>query len=262
MTTTPQDRARAGRALGWTALVLGAVIVLRANAGGDLAAPPITSLAALGDWAERRDSATMAIALVRFAAELAGWYLLGLSVLYGLAHVLRWRGLSSLADALAAPGAARLVRSGLGVGLLASTAAGATAPADAATQAGPTTAVMQPVEQDEPGTAWMVPDPSSTTTTTTTTTTVAVDETGDETSQPVQTKPAPSTWTVSEGESFWTIAEDVLESALGRRPSDDEVDPFWRALIDTNRHRLADPDEPDIILPGQVFEVPAPVGGR
>lgn len=255
MRSTARDRARAGRALGWTTLVLGAVIILRSSAGGDLAAPPLTSFAALGDWADQRDSATMAIALVRFAAELAGWYLLGLSVLYGLAHVLRWRGLSSLADALAAPGAARLVRSGLGVGLLATTAAGAATPVEAGSAARSTTAVMQPVQEDEPGTAWMVPESD------TPTTTVAPEEVDVATPPPARHEAPPSPWTVTEGESFWTIAEDVLETTLGRTPTDDEVDPFWRMLVEHNRHRLPDPDDPDLILPGQVFEVPAPVVG-
>lgn len=254
MTGIGEERRRIGRTLGWTALVLGAVVVLRASAGGDLAAPPLTSLDALGEWSDERDSTTLAIALVRFAAELAGWYLLGLSVLYGLAHVLRWRGLSSLADALAAPGASRLVRSGLGVGLLATTAAGAAAPEDTATAARPTTAMMQPVD-DEPGTAWMVPDASSPTTSST------PDGADDSLSPPVQDDAAPSTWAVSEGESFWSIAEDVLETSLGRAPTDEEVDPFWRMLVEHNRYRLADPDDPDLILPGQVFEVPAPVVG-
>lgn len=255
MSASTRDRVGAGRALGWTALVLGAVIVLRSAAGGDLAAPPLTSLDALGDWAGQRDSATMAIALVRFAAELAGWYLLGLSVLFGLADVLRWRGLSSLADALAAPGAARLVRSGLGVGLLATTAAGAATPDGASTSARPTTAVMQPVQEDEPGTAWMVPEPDAPTTTD------ASEETDIVAPPPAQPETPPSTWTVSAGESLWSIAEDVLEATLGRAPTDDEIDPFWRSLIDGNRHRLADPEDPDLILPGQVFEVPVPVVG-
>lgn len=244
--------------IGWTVLLVGAVLLLRASAGGDLAPPPLDSLGAVGDWVDARDPATAAIALVRFAAELAGWYLLGLTALYGLASGLRSGGLASLADALAAPGAARLVRSGLGLGLLASTAAGAATTTDdrAATTS---TAIMRPLNDD--GTAWMVPEgaesPEDPSTSPSPAETMPTAETTPTAGSTVATARR-TTWTVSSGESFWSIAEDVLEEALGRPPSDAEIDPYWRALIETNRHRLVDPADPDLIHPGQVFELPAP----
>lgn len=237
-------RADGPRAVGWTAFLLGTIVVLRAAAVGTLGTPPLTSLGALTDWGDAHDPATSAIALVRFVAELVAWYLLGLTMLFGAAGALRSGGITTLADALAVPGARSLVRGGLGLGLLASTAAGAAPPGDAPSGA-PSTAVMQPHLRDttERGTAWMTPGPTS------------VGHTpAPETAPPAV--PAPTTWIVAEGESFWSIAHDVLADVNGHAPDDDQVDPYWRALIDANRARLADDADPDLIHAGQVFELP------
>ena len=32
---------------------------------------------------------------------------------------------------------------------------------------------------------------------------------------------------------------------------------YWRRLIEANRGRLVDPDDPDLVLPGQRFVLPA-----
>jgi nucleoid-associated protein YgaU len=66
---------------------------------------------------------------------------------------------------------------------------------------------------------------------------------------------APTTWTVEPGDSFWSIAEEVLADAWGRPPSDAEVDPYWRALIAANRDRITS-GNPDLIFPGQTFLLP------
>lgn len=74
--------------------------------------------------------------------------------------------------------------------------------------------------------------------------------------------PAPATtgaeWTVQPGEHFWSIAEQVLTRSWSRPPSDVETDPYWRRLVDANRHRLADPDNADLLFVGQVLGVPPP----
>ncbi len=239
------------RTVGWVALLVGVIVALRLAATGDLTAPPLTSLTSLdglGEWVDAREPAAAAVALVRFVAEIATWYLLGLTVLYGLAAALRWGGAATLADALAAPGAARLVRSGLGLGLLASTAAGAATMDDdqRAVPSVETTATMQPLSSPDAGgrgTAWMVP--------------VAEDESVPPTA-PTVTAQRPRTWTVTNGESFWSIADDVLRDASGRAAGHTAIDEYWRLLIDANRDRLIDPDNPDLIHPGQVFELPRP----
>jgi hypothetical protein len=65
------------------------------------------------------------------------------------------------------------------------------------------------------------------------------------------------------GDSLWRIAAATLAAERDRAPTDEEVDPYWRALIERNRHHLADPDNPDLIFPGQVLELPpTDTGGR
>jgi len=64
--------------------------------------------------------------------------------------------------------------------------------------------------------------------------------------------------TVRSGESLWRIASQRLELAIGRSPTDAELVPYWRELIEANRDRLPDRDDPDLILPGQKLLLPQP----
>ncbi len=66
---------------------------------------------------------------------------------------------------------------------------------------------------------------------------------------------AATTHTVASGDTFWSIAEDAVRTD-GRATSDHDVVSYWHALIDLNRDRLRVPGEPDLIFPGQVFELP------
>lgn len=77
-----------------------------------------------------------------------------------------------------------------------------------------------------------------------------------------------STVVVVRGDNLWTISEDRLAVDLGRAPVDPEVAPYWHAVIDANRDRYVQPENPNLILPGQVLvlpptgtphQVPAPV---
>jgi len=236
------------RAAAWLAGLLAAGLLLRALGEGALAAPPLGSPGALVSWVEAREPITALVALVRLVAELAVWYVLGVSALHVAAGVLRRRGAHRLADALALPAVARLVKGGLGLGLVAATTV---QPSGAATPPGHGTATMTPAPTRSPSaTATMAPT------------------TGTATMQPVPAPaPAPApppptaavvatTWTVAPGESFWSIAEEVLADAWGRPATDAEVDPYWRTLVERNRARLADPDDPDLLHPGQVLDLP------
>ena len=58
--------------------------------------------------------------------------------------------------------------------------------------------------------------------------------------------------TVQPGEHFWAIAErTIAEEGL-----DIGVTEYWQRLIDLNRAGLVDPDNPDLIFPGQVLVLP------
>jgi len=65
-----------------------------------------------------------------------------------------------------------------------------------------------------------------------------------------------ATWTVQPGDDFWHIAEATLVAARHRPVTDAEIAPYWLALIEANRNRLAAPSEPSFIYPGQVFVLP------
>jgi nucleoid-associated protein YgaU len=69
-------------------------------------------------------------------------------------------------------------------------------------------------------------------------------------------QPAPHEVTVQEGDSFWSIAERALADVWERQPTDSETSIYWTRLIDTNRDRLQLPYDPDLIYPGQVFQLP------
>ena len=68
-------------------------------------------------------------------------------------------------------------------------------------------------------------------------------------------EPAPATYTVTPGDTFWSIADQTLRAA-GHDPDDGAIIPYWRSLIEANRDRLRARDEPDLIFPGQVFVLP------
>jgi hypothetical protein len=63
-------------------------------------------------------------------------------------------------------------------------------------------------------------------------------------------------WTVEPGESFWSIAEEHLTDALGRTPSEKEVTRYWDVVVQANRDRLADGNNPDLLFPGQQLVLP------
>jgi hypothetical protein len=67
---------------------------------------------------------------------------------------------------------------------------------------------------------------------------------------------AVTTWRIAPGDHLWHVAAATLARAWGRPPTDDEIVPYWRALIDANASRLAVPGNADLVYPGQVFTLP------
>ena len=68
---------------------------------------------------------------------------------------------------------------------------------------------------------------------------------------------APTEVEVVAGDHLWGIAASTLAGQLGREPTDAEIVPYWTALIETNRDRLLNREDPDLIVPGQVFHLPS-----
>ena len=58
---------------------------------------------------------------------------------------------------------------------------------------------------------------------------------------------------VAPGEHLWSIAERAVAERLGRAPTDGEVAPYWREVVDLNR-QLADPD---LVFPGTEIRLPS-----
>jgi len=64
-------------------------------------------------------------------------------------------------------------------------------------------------------------------------------------------------YTVQPGDHLWGIAEEEVSHRSGSAATGTEVIRYWSTLIETNRDRLVDPDNPDLILPGQELVLPA-----
>jgi nucleoid-associated protein YgaU len=70
----------------------------------------------------------------------------------------------------------------------------------------------------------------------------------------------PTRWVVEPGDSLWAIAEEVTRRLDGSSPGERAVSRYWQRLIGANRHDLIDPDNPDLLVPGQRLVVPPPQG--
>ncbi len=75
---------------------------------------------------------------------------------------------------------------------------------------------------------------------------------------PVSIDHAPNTGSVvvQPGDHLWKISQRHLDQILGRPAEPVEVDPYWRSVIEVNRHQIQSGD-PDLIYPGEVITLPA-----
>lgn len=69
---------------------------------------------------------------------------------------------------------------------------------------------------------------------------------------------APDGWRVEPGDHLWSIATATLAAAADGEPTTQEVHAYWRALVSANAHQV---DDPDLIRPGQVLDLPPVVRG-
>ena len=61
------------------------------------------------------------------------------------------------------------------------------------------------------------------------------------------------TWIVEVGDHLWAIAAETVADRTGRT-DDESVGTYWQRLIEANRHIVG--DDPDLIHPGQIIELP------
>lgn len=279
MTTALRLRRLVGLAA-WLAALGVTIAVLSALRRSALAPPPIThGVAALRAWARGRDAPTVLMAALRLVALAMAWYLAATTVAGVLARLSGAAAAVRATDALTLPAVRSLLSSSVGLLLLSAPLAGATSvwTGTAASAAAPVPAVAGggapwPGGEGPPGAAAGrthslsirrlpdVPRPSS------------GDGGGGVDVPPVmtlsppvpgapngaRTVALPTTWTVEPGDSLWHIADAVMAQAKGRPPQISELGPYWEAVVDANRGRLADPDNPDLLFPGQVMTVPPP----
>ena len=218
----------------WVAFLVVALAALHGLGDGALGAPPAGDL---GPWLEQTGPATAAFALLRIVALALGWYLLATTLAATVLRLLRADRAATGVERTAPAFVRRLVRGAAGLTL----AAGAMTSVAAADDAAVT---MRRLDQEPPVTMRRLPP--------------------DAPPPPAAPAPVPDppaatrTWTVAPGQSFWTVAELVLTESWQRPPSDDQIDPYWRQLVEANRSQLADPSNPDLLFPEQVLHVPPP----
>ena len=71
--------------------------------------------------------------------------------------------------------------------------------------------------------------------------------------------PTRDVWVVEQGDSFWSVAAETLADRAGgtrEAPDDGDIERYWRLLVDTNRPRMPDPTNPDLLIPGQELTLP------
>lgn len=231
------------------AWLLGLVAVLagvaRLGATPALSAPPLDRPGHLAAWATAREPVEAAFAVLRLTVGAAAAYLLAVTLLALLVRLVHAGRLATAVDLVTVPLVRRLVRGALGLGLAGATAAGPLA-------AGPVSALSSRSAAGLVVPQWQgAPSPPVGDADGSPPTMERLDE------APVPGgAPASSEVTLAAGDHLWSTAERALASAWGRAPSDDEVAPFWRGLVAANRHRLPDPANPDLVLPGLTVVVP------
>ena len=238
--------ADVGRLLGWLAFLAGGIWLLTALGRGPLGAPSVLAPGEWAAWTTSRDAITIVFALLRVIALAMAWYLAGATAVGIVARLVRSSRMIAVADWLAVPAVRRIVQAALGAGLAAAslTAGSTSAVTDRTPSAVVATATEPTGQQAVTDEILMTPAPAA------------------QVLQPVAEPPArpaihePDTWTVRPGDHLWSIAESTLAQSWGRTPTDEETTEYWQRLIARNRSALTDPGNPDLILPGQVFELP------
>jgi nucleoid-associated protein YgaU len=247
MSTAWRSRVELGL---WLAALLGGLVVTVRGGAAGADWPPLADPAGLTEWAADRHPLDTAAGLSRVAVVL----LLGYLVAVTLAHLA-----VALAGAPIRPPRARVSRmvatlvaaavtsSAVGAAGAAGSSAAEPSPGRGATME----AIEVPTRTDLPWAVAPVPE-------------VVVPRIATDADDPHATtlgawpdRPAhPEEWLVQPGDHLWNIAERTVAATLGRVPAEREIARYWTRLVSENRDRLVDPEEPDLILPGQSLRLP------
>jgi hypothetical protein len=267
----------------WLSALATGLVVFHALGQDGMAPPPLTEPDTWGDWLDAREPAVAAAALLRLVVLALAWYLVGATTVGIVARLVRVAGLIRVADALTLPMVRRLLQGALGISLATAMVGASTAPVPRDLDAPRLVLAAEQTSTEQASTehgdggqgpehtlSMRVVDPE-------------VADAGDEpASGPIsmrlveqeleagpdaeveppvtdQDEPAAAddaVHRVEAGESLWSIARDALADRWDRAPSEAEVHDYWQELVEHNRAGLADPDNPDLIFPGDEIGLP------
>lgn len=255
-----QQSIRPARLAGFLTVLVGGLILV-----GSLRTEPLPGLGApAADWFREVAPAEGLLAVLRLAVLVGLAYLLGATLLTVASAMIRSDPVDRWAERCTGPTLHRFLRAAAGVGIgtvtsWQSIAAGAAPP--------PVTAPSEPVPAataeptaEEITTLTRIDDPDA----------PAPEEESVRSPSAPADAPDPAVtaptdgagadttawWTVEPGDHLWRIAEETLLDLRGEAPSTDEVAAYWHVVCEANHDRLVDPDNPDLIMPGQRIVLP------
>lgn len=243
-------------------VLLAAALVLLDRTGGGQMDVPLGSVAELSGWVRVTAPIPMAMALLRLAVFVLCGYLLVATVLPIVAEAVGCRWLAVLATRALPAAFRRTLTGGAGLGFAAGSLLWSSGtPAGASER--PTVEVPAETEPSAATMTLLNPSPSESTATMQLLEPAAPAAPPDAT--PIEAvAPTPTaqeaqgdeTWVVATGDSFWSIAEDVVGDDRPATADQAVIDAYWHELVAANRDRLAVPDQPDLLFPGQVLTLP------
>lgn len=238
-----RERRTAIGAWAWMALLVTTLVALHRLEGAYAPLPDES----IGTWLATSDPAGVVFAGVRLAALVSGWYLLTATVLaLGLEAAGLARGAAAVLQ-LSPHLVRRIVNAAAGAAL----AVGPVSPAGAldVVRSPPPAEAAEVTEEHaaDPITMRRVEETPATGD-------ITMRRLRDDGSASVDG--SPRTWTLAPGQHLWLVAREVVTGASTTPPSDRQIDAYWRRLIAANRHRLVAPDNPDLVYPGQVLDLP------
>ena len=223
--------------------------------GSQLPTPPLTAPGHIGEWWSTHGTATASVSVVRVVGLALSLYLAAVSLLGLTAALTKWNWAHQLTRWTATPGLRRMLIGTSLAAVLSAPAAGlardsdpflvtdlgTTAPAITLTDIGAIPAGITLTDVGAaPALAGSAPVDIST---------PEVDSRPDVVSEPTTLE----RWRVEPGDHLWRIATETLADRNGRTDESSIAD-YWLRLIDANRDVVG--DNPDLIHPGQILELP------